>query len=119
MNENFDRISELGFQITINWGDFININLELPSNGEDSDSFTTFSPSLPILMYYHPTLTKYKFSDTINHIVDEFNKWYGLNIDDLDNYKKTGSLTDKLVINGLGDITQIVQRKLKIENVIY
>ena len=42
-----------------------------------------------------------------------------MNIDDLDNYKKTGSLTDKLVINGLGDITQIVQRKLKIENVIY
>ncbi len=118
MNEDFERINKLGFQVTINWGDFININLELPEEQED-DGSGFFASDVPVLMYYHPKLSNYDFGDSFGSIVDEFNRWYSQNLSKINSYRTTGLLVDKVKIKSLGDITQAVQRNLKIEDVIY
>lgn len=118
MIDDLDRIHDLGFQVCVNWGDFITINMDIVPHDEECGG-STFSNEIPILMYYHPNKSKSSYVDMIPYIVDEFNMWYYNYKNQVDKYNLTGKLTDRDRVIGLGDVSSSLQRKVKIEEVIY
>lgn len=118
MMKDLDRIHELGFEVSVNWGDFITINMNIVTHDEECGG-STFSNEIPILMYFHSKKSKASYVEMIPYIIDEFNSWYYDYRTHVETYKETGKLVDKEKVIGLGDISRAIQRKIKIDEVIH
>ena len=70
--QDLNRISNLGFTITINWDQDISISYE------DLESYSLGNDFI-ILVYTYSPISEFSFEDVFEYVVDEFNSWYSDN----------------------------------------
>lgn len=107
-----DRISNLGFDININWNQ--DISIHFPFN---PDSDFTLGDGIFVLIYVHNS-DLFSFVDIITLIVNEFDSWYNINKNFITEYLFTGNTDLRNKIIGLGDITNKVTRDIKINGLL-
>jgi hypothetical protein len=112
--QNLDRITNLGFNLTINWNKDIMIVYE----NVDLYFASSFSEDIFVLIYTYPLDPTYQFSSALDLVVDEFNSWYSLNHELVEEWveTKSDSIIDK--ITTLGDISNKINRQLRIDGLL-
>lgn len=108
-----DRIVDLGFDLTINWGQGI-----LIFYGNYVLQGFNIENNILVLSYTYPIVSKVPFDKCFSHIIELFNSWYLDNIDIIKSHEIDSDifLRDKLV--GLGDISDIVNRSINIDDIL-
>lgn len=109
--QDLNRISNLGFTITINWNQDITILFE------DLESYT-LDGDLVVLVYTYSPISDFNFEDVFDLVVDEFNCWYSENIDLVQKYFETKDSGIKSKIPIWGNITQKINRQFKINGLL-
>lgn len=111
--KNLDRIVNLGFTVTLNWNRDITIMYEDFSSYEFSIGEDIF-----VLVYTYPLTAQYTFSEAIDIVIDEFNHWYSDNNKLLQDWLDTRSDKNRESISTLGDVTDKVNRHLRIGDLL-
>lgn len=71
-----------------------------------------------VLIYTHPIAADYKFESALDLIFDEFNSWYSKNNKTLKKWIDTKDDSYRRKIESLGDITNKINRQLRINNLL-
>jgi len=103
----------LGFTLTINWNRDITIMYEDFSSDEFSIGEDIF-----VLVYTYPLAATYTFSEAIEIVIDEFNHWYSQNYTILQEWIDTRDDKIRERITSLGDITDKINRHLRIDDLL-
>lgn len=111
--QNLDRITNLGFTVTINW------NKDVMIVYEDFSKYVLLLPDdLFVLLYTYPLDPTYSFSSALDLVVDEFNYWYSLNHELVEEWVETRNSSVKDKINTLGDISVKINRQLRVDDLL-
>lgn len=78
----------------------------------------SISEDVFVLVYTYPLTATYNFSDAINIVVDEFNSWYSSNQSHLQDWIDTKNDSLRNDIESLGDVTNKVNRSLRIDDIL-
>jgi len=101
LERELSRIDKLGFTTTISWGDYIQISHRNDGVGLEDTYNEVF-----IMMYSYTPNDVFSFDQSVTEVINIFNSWY---------YNYT--IGNKL--EGMGNINDMVNRSLKIEDIIY
>jgi hypothetical protein len=115
-SDHLDRIFKLGFWITLNW----NEDFEIYYNASDVVPATAYSICVLRCSYYKSESSPYTYEQMIEVCCDLFYSWYNKNlslIKDFDKSYDTKSM-EKLEDKCLGEVTKIVARELKLDDII-
>ncbi len=116
MNEHLDRISKLGFWITLNW----NEDFSILYNANDIIPSTAYVVNIMSCSYYRSQSNPYTYDEMIEVCCDLFYSWYNKNlsvIKEFDNSYDQNSL-HKLEDICLGDVTKSVARELNLNDIL-
>lgn len=116
MNEHLDRISNLGFWITLNW----NEDFSILYNANDIIPSTSYAVGIMNCSYYKSNSNPYTYEEMIEVCCDLFYSWYNKNlsvIKEFDNIYDQNSLL-KLEDICLGDVTKSVARELNLNDIL-
>lgn len=78
----------------------------------------SISEDIFVLVCVYPLDATYSFSDAVDIVVDEFNSWYLKNQSLLQEWIDTKNDKIRLSIDSLGDITSVVNRELRIDDIL-
>lgn len=116
ISEHLDRISKLGFWITINW----NEDFEIFYNANDVYPSTAYAISILKCSYYKSQINPYSFQEMIEVCCDLFYSWYNKNLELIKDFdiKQDNSSMETLEEHCLGEITKIVARELNLTDIL-
>ena len=106
-----NRISNLGFTITINWNQDISISYE------DLGSYSLGGDFI-ILVYTYSPISDFSFEDVFEPLIDEFNSWYSDNFYLIKDFIDTKDHKIMSKIPTIGNITRKINRLFKIDDLL-
>lgn len=115
-SEHLDKISKLGFCITLNW----NEDFEIYYPADEVLPSTAYSLCVLRCSYFGSEKSPFTYEDMIEACCDLFYSWYNKNIDsikDFDKHSDNDSMS-KLEDVCLGEVTKVVARELNLKDIL-